>query len=230
MTKTLLEFRTFSEYPDCLGVTSEECEGVTGLYWVQGDVRCWEGILRDWRKESTDFMECVKKFDVVVSAGGNCGMYPRFYGNYFKTVYSFEPCPYNFECLQMNCVGDKYKLYQGALSTVSSTNMYSLDRFGGPDHNGAISIKKDDNGCVDTYCVDDLNLDACDLIHLDVEGHEFKSLQGAVETIKKFNPVIILERIINPKIYLKSIRMLGELGYKNHKTLLMDAILIPNGV
>ena len=43
------------------------------------------------------------------------------------------------------------------------------------------------------YCIDDLNLTECDLIMLDVEGYELHALNGAIETIKKYGPVICIE-------------------------------------
>jgi len=41
--------------------------------------------------------------------------------------------------------------------------------------------------------IDDLGLDACDLIQLDVEGFEAKVLQGASQTITRCRPVIMVE-------------------------------------
>jgi hypothetical protein len=32
-----------------------------------------------------------------------------------------------------------------------------------------------------------------DLIHLDVEGHEYNALKGAVKTITKYKPLIVVE-------------------------------------
>ena len=42
--------------------------------------------------------------------------------------------------------------------------------------------------------IDSLKLNACDMIQLDVEGFEQFAISGAIETIKKFKPVIIAER------------------------------------
>jgi hypothetical protein len=41
--------------------------------------------------------------------------------------------------------------------------------------------------------IDDLNLECCDLIHLDIEGYELHALMGARNTIEKHQPLIVLE-------------------------------------
>jgi len=41
--------------------------------------------------------------------------------------------------------------------------------------------------------IDDLHLDRCDFIKIDVEGFEYGVLLGAIETIKKYKPIIFYE-------------------------------------
>ena len=43
---------------------------------------------------------------------------------------------------------------------------------------------------LDEYCE---NIDRMDLLKIDVEGYEYKVLQGAANTIEKFKPIILLE-------------------------------------
>lgn len=192
-------------------------EGVDELMWITSDSGAFgnerDGPLYDWIKDHKDFMAKVKKFDVVIQAGGNCGMYARFYKNYFKTVYSFEPCPNNFYCLKYNCRGDDYKLFQAGLG----------------DKEALLSINNSDKKNVGTHriintpgnvmmmTIDSLDLEECDLIHLDVEGYEDIALRGAIQTIKKFKPVVILERS-------KGENLLFSQGYRQYKKLRMDSV------
>ena len=46
---------------------------------------------------------------------------------------------------------------------------------------------------VEVRTVDGLGLDACDLIWLDIEGAEADAIKGAMATIEKFSPIIVLE-------------------------------------
>lgn len=192
-------------------------EGVDELLWVTTDKGAFgnekDGPLFDWIKDKDDFMVKVKNFDVVVQAGGNCGMYARFYKNYFKEVYTFEPDPLNFYCLNRNCVGDGYHKFQGGLgSKVEKLSIQNSSK----SNVGTHKIKNTP-GDIQMYRIDDLNLDKCDLIHLDVEGYESKVLEGSMETIKRFKPVIILERP-------KNVDKLNNIGYNIHKKCRMDTI------
>lgn len=50
---------------------------------------------------------------------------------------------------------------------------------------------------VDVIRLDDLALESCHLLKIDIEGAEPLALSGAVETLKRFHPIIISE--INPE-------------------------------
>lgn len=155
-------------------------------WWPKADDGCWA-----YMKSHEDVPKLVSNFvdkkRVVVQAGGNCGFYVKQYSSIFETVYTFEPDVVNFFCLNLNvteqnvikiqsCLGDKYE-------TVGLNNFMT--------DVGATHVSG--QGIVPTFKIDDLNLVCCDLIHLDVEGYELKALNGAVETIKKFRPVIAFE-------------------------------------
>ena len=192
-------------------------EGVDELLWVTKDRGAFgdetDGPLFDWIQDHEDFMSQVKKFDVVVQAGGNCGMYPRFYKNYFKEVYTFEPDELNYYCLDENCKGPSFHKFKGGLG--NTDEMLSLRR--GKMTNVGTHQLTSAPGDVKMYKIDDLGLKHCDLIHLDIEGYEEKALHGAVKTIEKFRPVIITERSGGEAL-------LKRMGYSLHKKLRMDTV------
>lgn len=203
-------------------ISKRKCghEGVSEFWWLTSDSGAYgnerDGPLFDWLQNKEDFMSQVKQFHTVIQAGGNCGMYPRFYGNYFQKVITFEPCPKNFACLDLNCVGSKYDKYMGGLgNTTENRSIQNTNK-----RNVGVHKIKEEPGEVKMYRIDDLNLSHCDLIHLDVEGYEQNVLNGAVETIKKFKPVVIVERS-NGQNTLKN------LGYEQYKKLRMDTVFVP---
>ncbi len=167
-------------------------EGVTELLWITLDSKAFSGPLRDWSIDRDNFLKYVKEKNTIIQAGGNCGMYARFYGNYFETVYSFEPDPSNYHCLQYNCQGEKYHLYNVALGKEKgkATLQFPKKKF---RNAGIWQVVEDQDGNVDIITIDSLNLKNCNLMHLDVEGYESNVLLGAKNTIEKFHPVIILE-------------------------------------
>lgn len=195
-------------------------EGVEELLWVTSDSGAFgnerDGPLFDWLSEHEAFMEKVRNFDTVVQAGGNCGMYPRFYRNYFRNVYTFEPEDLNFYCLDRNCVGSGYHKYHAGLGEVEAS--LSLKK-GGATNVGTHKIIETP-GEVKIMTIDSLNLKSCDLIHLDIEGYEPKAIAGARETIARFKPVVITERSAGEKELL-------EMGYQKHRKLRMDTVYTP---
>lgn len=125
---------------------------------------------------------------VVVQAGGNVGFYVKQYARIFETVYTFEPVPLLFYCLNKNvqdpnvfkfqaCVGDNHTLVD--LGRTINDNAGSANVIG--------------PGNTPTLRIDDFALPVCDLIHLDIEGYELKALRGAEDTIRRCKPVIALE-------------------------------------
>lgn len=168
-------------------------EGIDQLWWVNVDTKAFSSPLTDWINDRDSFLKHVKEKKLVVQAGGNCGMYARFYGNYFKEVYSFEPHPDNFKCLQLNCSDEKYHVQNVGLGN-SFINANLNHPSGKKRRNmGVWQVQEDSQGPVKIITIDSLDLPRCDLLHLDVEGYEPLVLKGAEQTIKKYKPVIILE-------------------------------------
>jgi FkbM family methyltransferase len=134
-------------------------------------------------------MPYVQNRSVLVQAGGNCGMVLDSFVSYFDTVYTFEPDPVNFYCLNQNVTDPKVVKMQACLgytkSPVDMTLLENSSDIGSFYVNGA--------GNYPVIRVDDLNLRDCGLIFLDVEGYEHEVLFGSIETIKKYKPVIFLE-------------------------------------
>jgi FkbM family methyltransferase len=136
-------------------------------------------------------MKYVKHRQVCVQAGGACGVWPLALSKLFDTVYTFEPFVFNFKALSVNCF-DAMNLiaFNAALSDQHGTIGMTWKK-GHEDNLGAQFI--DGKGPIPTFRLDDLNLDACGLLCLDVEGAEFPVLQGGRELIARHRPTIMLE-------------------------------------
>lgn len=165
-----------------------------GYYWPKNDGAgqhnregaCWWGLT-----QHIDIPDRVSKYvenrRVLIQAGGNCGLYVKKYAGLFDLVYTFEPDPVNFYCLNLNVTEPNVLKYQACLGEKHegvSIGNFMLD-VGATHVTGA--------GALPTLRIDDLTAPACDLIHLDIEGYELHALKGATETINKFKPVIALE-------------------------------------
>lgn len=125
---------------------------------------------------------------VAVQAGGNVGVLAMGLAKHFGHVYTFEPDPDNFQCLEHNVTAPNVVKKNVALGSPGVATI-GMDRT--PENCGAHRV----GGFGDTpvECIDQLALVACDLIILDIEGYELEALKGAEWTIRTHKPTVILE-------------------------------------
>lgn len=177
------------QYDDLVHIRKDDIQGETNWVWPISDDGAWTGPRNDWISNHSDkYFKYLEKMDVVVTAGANCGMHVRFFAKKFKKVYAFEPDPLNFHCMVNNCQYDNVIKLQAALG--DECKLVGLNN----DSKGNVGVHTVQPGeLYPMLTIDTLNLDACDLIQLDVEGYERFIIKGAVETIKKYRPVITAE-------------------------------------
>lgn len=130
--------------------------------------------------------------NLIIQAGGNAGLYPKQYSNFFKKVVTFEPDTRWFTCLINNVPELNVFKYQACLG--EKFNSLGLDInpniTGGAQNLGA--IRTVEIGSIPQLTIDSLNMNP-DLIHLDIEGYEGVALSGSLETIKRALPMIVIE-------------------------------------
>lgn len=131
----------------------------------------------------------VKEKGVAVQAGGAMGMWAKRMAQVFQYVYTFEPTPQSFHCLNYNCPEENIIKIQAALG--EKPCLVEMKYHEAPDNYGAFMAHP--GGFVPTLRIDDLGLERLDLLMLDIEGHELPALRGAKQTIDKYKPVICLE-------------------------------------
>ena len=131
---------------------------------------------------------------VVVQAGGNLGVFPKYMSGFFETVYTFEPEPELFEIMAQNAPERNIIKFQAALGCERQLVHMSRVRRqqdGGNSHEGITHVSG--AGKIPTLQIDDLGLPICDLVYLDIEGYEFYALKGAVKTVERCQPLIAVE-------------------------------------
>lgn len=126
-------------------------------------------------------------------------------------VLAFEPNPENFRCamitIQMNDLRNVDLSNAGLGSSRGVVNLRIADNHGTPLGGGSRVMGNDKYVLeslftqVDMVRIDDLV--AADrpvtVIHLDVEGSEKSALLGAIETIKRCKPILIVENVPDMK-------------------------------
>jgi FkbM family methyltransferase len=193
-------------YQDLVYCRNEDSNGLSDWLWIKGETGVWEGPTENWPEHIKLWLSHVRNRRVVVQAGGACGMYPRLFSSIFERVYTFEPDPLSFHCLVNNCQTDNVIKLNAALG--EENRLIQLDR-SNKTNVGMHKIDQGATGFIPMLTIDNLNLDACDLIQLDIEGYEYGALAGAFMTISQFKPVISCENGSS-----KILDFLSPLGYR----------------
>lgn len=185
-------------------------------HWPRQDSKCRAVVFDTTLDLQQAYMWC-RRFDTVVQAGGNMGVWPWKLSQRFRRVFTFEADPRCFPYLVKNLervknvTAQHLALFDRACSMSIANDAAEVDNLGAQY---VVPMA----GSVKAITIDSLDLDACDLIYLDIEGAEFKALQGAIETIKQHKPVIAVEdkglskRFGTQKGHIE--KWLADFGYK----------------
>jgi hypothetical protein len=193
-----------------------------GLYWPEFDVSaCYEWTNTELFTASLVIESCNNKRSII-HAGGNVGAYALKFAKAFDNVYVFEPDLTNFKCLALNTVDSK-NIFQFRAALGDSSSQVSLTN-DNPQNCGTFFING--KGNIPMITIDSFNLSDVDCIHLDVEGYEVSALMGALETIKRSNPLIVIEWLDHGEKYgwtkQNILGFLSGLGYNNMKQIGSD--------
>lgn len=158
-----------------------------------------------------------------MQAGGNVGVYPTHLAKHFAQVFTFEPDAANFACLEQNLNGIANVISRNCALGSSPDRTVGLDRH--PLNVGAYRLT--DDGDIPVVTLDGLDLQACDLIWLDVEGSELDVLKGATNLLARSRPVVIVEDMAIGHEEGIARRWLQDLGYVEKAKLLNDYVMVP---
>jgi len=165
--------------------------------------------------------------NVIIDVGANVGFFSMLCRELFPKakIYSFEPVPKTFSCIEKNFKDDKNtEVFNLAVSDHSGSGKMTFS-----EKNSAVSTLRED-GNVDVeiitldYFLKDKKLDKVDILKIDTEGFENFVLKGAENTLKKVKYIIMEVTIENNKNYTISslFKLLSSenfdfqiLGYRN---------------
>jgi len=95
--------------------------------WPVEDIWAWKWLNKIGHFDlPIQISKLVSSKDLVIQAGGNCGLYPKQYSKIFNNVVTIEPDSRNFFCLCENVKENNVVKYQKALIeqiTIDSLNL-----------------------------------------------------------------------------------------------------------
>jgi len=214
-------------------------------FWVP-DYDCDSVPVFDEAKGKLEYVIslCERK-NTVIQAGGHFGTFPAKLAEHFTEVHTFEPDEENHACLVRNLEDYDVVLYPYALGDVSkditlvnqhAKNCASIYVKNDVERKGEFLVKEG----VKQVRLDDpffaFTFGSLDLMYLDIEGSEYRTLVGAEKLIKKFKPVLALENkgLIPGFVSRGTDGASGfkdyvcSLGYKFHKRIARDDVFLPD--
>lgn len=130
----------------------------------------------------------------VYDVGANIGVHTAAFAHTGAEVYAWEANPRNFEILKMNCGGlGRAHLVPAAVG--DGTEAIAIETYdpANPGNFGHMRIGADPHVLVPQVRLDHADAPDPDVIKIDVEGHEYPVLLGAVERIRRNRPLIYYE-------------------------------------
>jgi len=135
----------------------------------------------------------------ALDIGANLGLYAYFLRKYAKEVHCWEPNP-ELQKLLHSAFGDSIQLHPYGLSSETGTATLSFPILNGVQYHGWGSLEKNFqehpeviSHQISLQKLDEENLPPVGFIKIDVEGHEFSVLQGAIQTLQKDRPNLLIE-------------------------------------
>jgi FkbM family methyltransferase len=154
--------------------------------------KTWKAVLSEAKTKLPYITNICLDRNVVFQAGGYVGIFPAWLSHHFKTVVTVEPCwtTYKYLCDNLKSY-DNINHYNIGISDCKGYGTVKVHN----DNCGANELLKDENGTVPIDTIDSIMKDYndCNLLYLDIEGAEYKALQGARYTIEQYRPIIVLE-------------------------------------
>lgn len=147
-------------------------------------------------------LEHVKQFGTAVDIGAHVGISVHCWAPRFQQVVAFEPMVDHYECLVENT--KKFSNVSTHNCAISNESRTLRGTYRSRKNSGSFQLLTDDwqpnpkKAQPEIYNIpsrrlDEFDLENVDLIKIDVEGWELEVLKGARETIKRCQPVLMIE-------------------------------------
>ncbi len=165
----------------------------------------------------------VDKNKASIDIGANNGLYTYFLSKLSTHVYAFEPHKQLANFLD-KATGDTVTVTNCALSDKAGEETFYIPMVKGQKSLNVASLDKETTDhchkdvveeVVKVVPLDSYNLENIGFIKIDVEGHELAVMKGAVETLARCKPIILMEILTDGKNVTETaiVHFLRDQGY-----------------
>ncbi len=163
----------------------------------------YQGINCSHRKLIEDFAD-IKDAKVILDIGANVGFFSMLCRELYPKakIYSFEPVPKTFSCLEKNFEEDKNtEVFNYAVGDKEGTLKMSFDKgntaVSKVNEKGEIEVR---SVMLDSFCKE-RNIESIDILKIDTETYENFVLSGAKDILKKVRYILMEVTVENNKNY-----------------------------
>lgn len=133
----------------------------------------------------------VRDRSVAIDGGANCGQWTEALLPHFAFVHAYEPALDMAALCRSRFANERRILVHQQALWHETARVSVVPHPDGPEKTRWRFVRA--GGDTEAVAIDDLNLPWCGLIKLDLEGAEMLALKGAIETLKRCHPVVIVE-------------------------------------
>ncbi len=177
---------------------------------------------------------------VAIDVGANWGAWTHELLKHVGRVEAFEPMPRLAAVLRKGLPEDRVKIHEAAVSNVSGTahlrvprlNLgYSTIESSNKQEKHVVGDGPIEEIAVPLIRIDDLNLENVSFLKMDVEGHEIAAIEGALDTIRRCRPTLVIESETrhNAAAPPRLIELIRPFGYRVSKLVDGKQVEIPEG-
>ena len=182
----------FSYMTDCSAFHFSISKGSHQPYWEGNPPRDSELNI------VASYITKTKRHGTFLDVGGHIGTMSIPFSLMYDNVHAFEPCETNYKFLigniKINEVDNVHAHNVAVSNRASKVSVFKHPMPRGHRHNsGCYAIKDDSEGLVDCITLDSLDFADVDFIKIDVQGKESEVLEGAINTIRKYKPLLMIE-------------------------------------
>jgi len=188
-------------------ILAENNQGIYIIPKKDIEIRKVARMLRNGTEHEPEVVNTIIKYSgegTVIHAGAYIGDMIPAISKKVKKMIAFEPNREAFKCaISVSYLNDcnNTDVYNLALSEKCGVGVLNMDQFRSTKTVAKIKLIENEEIAksitIDSIFIDQNSLLNCSVIHLDVELHEIQALKGAINTIERDRPLLIVEDLYN---------------------------------